>query len=194
MSLQIPLSEITFQGILAVAAHFHFYIYRATMSDLKTILSVLDFTRDRLIGSLDGIEKSGQDVQKVLAWRPGIGRAHIAWQAMHCAATHDKYVNVRIKGGEPKDPALCEAFAGGSTPSDDNLPTLSAVREKLALNFDAFKTFLHSADLSKVTDFPNNVQRTTGESAILLAWHEAHHQGQIHLTWNLYKAAHGVAM
>lgn len=163
------------------------------MSDLKTILSALDFTRDRLIGSLDGIANSGQDVQKVLAWRPGVGRAHIAWQAMHCAATHDKYVNVRIKGGEPIDAKLCEAFAGGSTPSDTSVPSLAAIREKLALNFDAFKLFLQSADLLKVTDFPNNVKRTTGESAILLAWHEAHHQGQIHLTWNLYKAAHGVA-
>ncbi len=161
------------------------------MSDLKTILSLLDFTRDRLIGSLDGIAKSGQDVQQVLGWRPGIGRAHIAWQAMHCAATHDRYVNVRIKGGEPNDLSLCESFAGGSTPSDANLPTLAAIHEKLAVNFTAFKSFLNSADLAIVTDFPNNVQRTTAESAILLAWHEAHHQGQIHLTWNLYQAAHG---
>jgi len=163
------------------------------MSDLKTILSLLDFTRERLIGSLDGIEKSGQNVQQVLAWRPGVGRAHIAWQAMHCAATHDKYINVRIKGTEPNDPSLCESFAGGSTPSDTNVPLLAVIREKLILNFDAFKTFLNSADLSKVTDFPNNVKRTTAESAILLAWHEAHHQGQIHLTWNLYKAVHGVS-
>ena len=163
------------------------------MSDLKTILSQLDFTRERLIGSLDVIEKSGQNAQQVLAWRPGVGRAHIAWQAMHCAATHDKYINVRIKGTEPNDPSLCEAFAGGSTPSDTNVPLLVVIREKLILNFDAFKTFLNSADLSKVTDFPNNVKRTTAESAILLAWHEAHHQGQIHLTWNLYKAVHGVS-
>ncbi len=163
------------------------------MSDLKTILSLLDFTRERLVGSLDGIAKSGQDVQQVLGWRPGVGRAHIAWQAMHCAATHDKYVNVRIQGGVPNDPSLCESFAGGSTPSDENVPTLSSILEKLAVNFNAFKAFLNSADLAKVTDFPNNIQRTTGESAILLAWHEAHHQGQIHLTWNLYKAAHGVS-
>ncbi len=163
------------------------------MSDLKTILSLLDFTRDRLVGSLDGIVKSGQDVQQVLGWRPGVGRAHIAWQAMHCAATHDKYVNVRILGGEPKDPSLCESFAGGSTPSDANVPAISTIREKLDLNFEAFKAFLNSADLAKITDFPNSVQRTTAESAILLAWHEAHHQGQIHLTWNLYKAAHGIS-
>ncbi len=162
------------------------------MSDLNTIISLLDFTRERLVGSLDGIEKSGQEVQQVLGWRPGVGRAHIAWQAMHCAATHDRYVNVRILGGEPNDPAMCESFAGGSTPSDANVPTLSMIREKLDLNFKAFKAFLNSADLAKITDFPNHVQRTTAESAILLAWHEAHHQGQIHLTWNLYKAAHGV--
>ena len=35
--------------------------------------------------------------------------------------------------------------------------------------------------------------RTVAESIILFAWHEAHHQGQIHLTWNLYKQAHGIA-
>ncbi len=163
------------------------------MLDLNTILSMLNFTRDRLVGSLDGIEKSGQDIPHVLAWRPGKGRAHIAWQAMHCAATHDKYVNVRIKGGNPLDTALCDSFAGGSTPSDTNVPSLFAIREKLSVNLDAFKMFLQTADLARVTDFPNNVQRTIGESAILLAWHEAHHQGQIHLTWNLYKAEHGIS-
>ena len=163
------------------------------MSDHKTIFSVLDFTRDRLLGSLDGIAKSGQDIPTVLAWRPGVGRAHIAWQAMHCAATHDKYVNVRMKGGEPLDPSFCDSYAGGSTPSDSDIPALDAIREKLAVNFEGFKAFLSSADLAKVTDFPNNIKRTIAESAILLAWHEAHHQGQIHLTWNLYKAAHGVS-
>ena len=186
-----PLSKKTIRGILLVVG-FQSILQtsKSPMSDLKTIFSVLDFTRDRLTGSLDGIAKSGQEIHTVLAWRPGPGRAHIAWQAMHCAATHDKYVNVRMKGGEPLDPSFCESYSGGSTPSDSNIPTLVAIREKLAINFDAFKAFLSSADLTRVTDFPNNIQRTIAESAILLAWHEAHHQGQIHLTWNLYKAAH----
>ena len=48
-------------------------------------------------------------------------------------------------------------------------------------------------ELARVQDFPNNVKRTIGESIVLLTWHDAHHQGQIHLTWNLYKAAHGIA-
>jgi hypothetical protein len=163
------------------------------MSDLKTILATLDFTRERLLGSLDSIAKSGQDARKVVAWRPGPGRAHIAWQAMHCAATHDRYIHVRILGGSAADPALCDGFAGGSTPSDTDVPSLDTIYDKLSTHFSAFKQFLQTADLTKVTEFPNNIKRTTAESAILLAWHEAHHQGQIHLTWNLYKAAHGIA-
>jgi len=163
------------------------------MADLTTIFSVFDFTRDRLLSSLDAIAKSGQNVEQVLVWRPGAGRAHIAWQAMHCAATHDRYVNVRIKGGEPTDVALCEAFAGGSSPSDSNVPSMAEIQGKLKLHFDAIKSFLETADLAAVTDFPNNIKRTVAESAVLLAWHEAHHQGQIHLTWNLYKGAHGMS-
>jgi uncharacterized damage-inducible protein DinB len=35
-------------------------------------------------------------------------------------------------------------------------------------------------------------QRSVDDTMLVLIWHEAHHQGQIHLTWNLYKAAHGL--
>lgn len=160
--------------------------------DLNTLLASLEFSRARLLGILETIEKSGQDAQKVLAWRPGPGRAHIAWQAAHCAATHDRYVNVRLKGGQPVDAKLVEGFAGGSTPSDSNVPTLAEIRDKLAIHFDNFKAFLKTADLNKEMEFPGGVKRTIAESVILLAWHEAHHQGQIHLTWNCYKAAHGL--
>jgi hypothetical protein len=160
--------------------------------DKATLFAMMDFGRARLLGSLDGIEKSGQDVAKVLAWRPGPGRAHIAWQAAHCAATHDRYLNVRLKGANPVDPAFCDAFGGGSTPSDTDVPSLALIREKLASTYAAYKGFLESADLSVMVDFPNNVKRSVGEAATLLAWHETHHQGQIHITWNLFKAAHGI--
>src|SRR3954465_2713659 len=107
--------------------------------DRDTLLAQLDFTRARLIGILDAIEKSGQDPAKVLAWRPGPGRAHIGWQAMHCAATHDKYLNVTRGGGQPRDPALVANFAGGSTPSDQNVPDLASIRAALDANFRAFR-------------------------------------------------------
>lgn len=159
--------------------------------DRDTLLAGLDFARARLLGTLDQIEKSGQDLTNVLAWRPGPGRAHIGWQAMHCAATHDKYVNVNLKAGQPRDAALVSNFGGGSCPSDQDVPTLPAIRAALEANFKAFRDYVSGL---KPDDFgrqlPNN--RTVGESILLLTWHEAHHQGQIHLTWNLYKAAHGI--
>jgi uncharacterized damage-inducible protein DinB len=152
----------------------------------------MDFARTRLLGILDTIEKSGQDAAKVLAWRPGPGRAHIAWQAMHCAATHDKYLNVNLRGGKAADEKLVTAYGGGSTPSDADVPSLAAIRAALEPHFRAFRDYIATlgpADYEK--KMPSG--RTIGETIVLFIWHEAHHQGQIHLTWNLYKEAHGVA-
>jgi hypothetical protein len=163
--------------------------------DTSTLLAQLDFTRQRLLGILDTIEKSGQPPEKVLAWRPAPGRAHIAWQAMHCAATHDRYLNVRLKGGVAKSEQTVADFGGGSTPSDANVPLLAAIRDQLAARYADFRAYvaaLTPADLARKV-MHRDVERTVGESILLLAWHEAHHQGQIHLTWNCYKATHGIA-
>lgn len=160
--------------------------------DPTTLIAALDFARGRLIGILDAIEKSGQPVDKVLAWRPGPGRAHIGWQAMHCAATHDRYFNVHVRGGKPQDEALVAAYGGGSTPADVNIPDLPAIRAALEAHYKPFREFVAGLSGDEFArKLPNG--RTVGESVLLLAWHEAHHQGQIHLTWNLYKQAHGVA-
>lgn len=163
--------------------------------DKNTLLALWDFARARLLGSLDAIEKSGQDIAKVLSWRPGPGRAHIAWQAMHCAATHDKYVNQFLKAGKPMDEARVGGFGGGSTPSDTNVPTLPDIRAALRSTYDAATAYLRSLsdeDLARIVTLPNGRQQGVGDALLLLAWHEAHHQGQIHLTWNLYKVAHGL--
>ncbi len=169
------------------------------MMDSATLVKALEFTRSRLLGTLDTIEKlateKGHSPATVLAWRPGPGRAHIAWQAMHCAATHDKYLNVGLLGKTPVNEAIVTAFGGGSTPADNNVPTLDAIREKLSSTYMAFKSHIVGLDtdgLARMIPGPNNTQRSVGEAIILLTWHESHHQGQIHLTWNLYKVAHGL--
>lgn len=163
--------------------------------DRDTLLQILDFSRARLLGTLDAIEKSAQPTGDVLAWRPEPGRAHMAWQFMHCAATHDRYLNSRLKGEKEKDAALVAAYGGGSSPSDTNIPGFADIRSKLEQTFPPFRQFvaaLNENDLARRITFPGNVQRSLGEAILLMGWHEAHHQGQIHLTWNLYKAAHGI--
>jgi hypothetical protein len=163
--------------------------------DKQTLLLQIDYTRARLLGSLTAIEKSGADVVDALAWRPGPGRAHIAWQAMHCAATLDKYVNVHLLKGQPTDADLVTRYGGGSTPLDSDVPDIAAIRATLESQFAAYRKFVEALspdDLVTIVEFNNNVKRSIGESLLLLTWHEAHHQGQIHLTWNLYKAARGL--
>ena len=154
--------------------------------DRDTLLAGLDFSRQRLLNTLETIEKSGESVPTVLAWRPAPGRAHIAWQAMHCAATHDKYLNVILRGGKPHDEQLVANFGGGSTPGDENIPDLPQIRAALESSFGPFRNYvagLTPEDMGR--KLPNG--RTIGESVVLFIWHEAHHQGQIHLTWNMYK-------
>jgi uncharacterized damage-inducible protein DinB len=52
---------------------------------------------------------------------------------------------------------------------------------------------LSTLDDNKLNTKPNEqAPWTYGEWLKVLAWHEAHHQGQAHLTLNLYKAAHGI--
>ena len=167
--------------------------------DTTTLLAAIDFSRNRLLGTLDTFEKvareKGHDLAKVLAWRPGPGRAHIAWQAAHCAATHDKYLNVVLRGKSPRDEPLVANFAGGTTPSDANIPSLDVIREKLKIALADFREAVAAMDhsaLSRMIPGANNTQRSVAEAIIMLTWHEAHHQGQIHLTWNMYKAAHEI--
>jgi len=163
--------------------------------DTQTLLAALDFARDRLLGSIQTIEKSGQDPARVLAWRPGPGRAHIGWQLLHCAATHHKHLYATLQGKPIPNEKLVSDFAGGSTPSDSNLPGLDSIKQTLASTFSEFRQYvanLDPGDLASRRVGPPGRERLLGEWIILYTWHEAHHQGQIHLTWNLYRAAHGL--
>ena len=162
----------------------------------QTLLMGLDMSREWLLAILEKIEKSGQEPAKVLAWRPGPGRAHIGWQAMHCAATHESYFSKSILQQPPKHADLIANFGGGTTPSDTNVPTLAMIRETLASTIAPIRKFLSEQtpqSLERQMPGPGGKMRSIGEIIVLLNWHEAHHQGQIHLTWNLYKASHEIA-
>src|SRR5258708_5899163 len=94
------------------------------------IVELFEFARKKTNDLLDTVAKL-PDAAAVLGWRPGPGRAHLAWQLMHIAATDDRHLHVRMKGAaEPKQPEYVRRFAGGSTP-DDVIPTLDEIRRYL---------------------------------------------------------------
>lgn len=156
---------------------------------------MLDFAHARMMGSLDAIAAAGEKPAEILLWRPAKNRAHIAWQALHCAATHDKYLNVNLKGlPHPTNPELVTRYGGGSVPSDEGQPTLEAIRTTVQRHFGELRNFvaaLTPADMQRMVG-PADRQRPLGDAIVLLAWHYAHHQGQLHLTWNLYRQATGL--
>jgi uncharacterized damage-inducible protein DinB len=87
---------------------------------------------------------------------------------------------------------LIDRFKGGSTP-DDDVPTLAGIRETLEAGREhLFETFgkFSDADLENVPEPLQERGWTLRKTLQIICWHEGHHQGQAHLTLNLYNAAH----
>jgi uncharacterized damage-inducible protein DinB len=154
-------------------------------TDLQTIL---DHARKKTLELLDSIAAL-PNAAAVLGWRPGPGRAHLAWQFMHIAATDDRHLNVRMRGGEPASADFVKRFAGGSTP-DDAIPSGEQIRTYLTERRRALADHLAQLrDVDLSTKPTPQAPWPYDEWFRVLAWHEAHHQGQAHLTLNLYRAA-----
>ena len=149
----------------------------------------LEFARKKSLDLLDAIAKR-PDAAAVLAWRPGPDRAHIAWQLMHVGATDDRHLNVRIGGRTAQEPENEKRFAGGSVP-DDRIPSIEEIRSYLLEHREAMLALLDSATDEQLNSKPYEASSfTLAEWFRVWIWHEAHHQGQAHLTLNMYKAAH----
>src|SRR5437868_3995299 len=100
------------------------------MSITETLVSTWEFNRPRTLAVLDRIEKEN-DPRTVLGWRPGPGRAHIAWQLMHIGITEELFATERlVVGAKPAFTDLVPRFKGGSTP-DDEIPAASLIRRVL---------------------------------------------------------------
>ena len=152
------------------------------------IEGMLAFSRRKTLELLDAIAASPESAA-ILAWRPGPGRAHIAWQLMHIAATDDRHLHVRMTGGEPQKPDLVRRFAGGSVP-DDDIPAVGLVKDYLAKSREAMLDHLRRLPEADLARKPNEqAPWIYHEWFHVLTWHEAHHHGQAHLTYNLYRAA-----
>jgi uncharacterized damage-inducible protein DinB len=161
------------------------------MDQVQQMIAQLEFSRSRTLQLLAAVEAL-PDPQRILSWRPGPGRANIGWQLMHVAATDDGYLAKRILNQPPRRPEVVEKFGGGSTPADA-APSAAEIRTRLDENRSRLLEFVRGFDAAKLDEKPfADSPRTVRESLMLLAWHEAHHQGQAHITLNLYKAAHGI--
>jgi uncharacterized damage-inducible protein DinB len=163
-----------------------------TMSTVQTLIKSYDFNRARTLGLLDKIEQE-PDPMKVLGWRPGPGRAHLAWQLMHVGITEEIFATERL--GPPDKPRafteIWPRFRGGSTP-DDNIPTPADIRRVLNEAREHLLDTLSRYGDDRLDEIPEGFkERGLPMLSILhiIGWHEAHHQGQAHITLNLYKAA-----
>jgi len=161
------------------------------MNTIEVFTASYEFHRARTLGLLERIEQEA-DPQHVLAWRPGRQRAHIGWQLTHIGITEEIFASERLaphKAGQWTE--LWPRFRGGSTP-DDDVPTAAAIREVLAAARQRLLDTLGEYDESRLDEIPAAMaqrQLTIRQILGLIGWHEAHHQGQAHLTYNLYRAA-----
>lgn len=161
------------------------------VSVIDVMQSVWDLHRERTLATLDAIEKL-PDPAAVLGWRPGPGRAHIAWQLLHIGITEELFATERFLGTVPAYADLLPRFRGGSTP-DDNIPSIDLIRDVLDNSRQHLRQTVSTftdQDLDTVPAALRERNLSIGKSLRILAWHEAHHQGQAHITLNLYKAAH----
>lgn len=162
------------------------------MSEVERFIKSYEFNRIRTLGLLDKIAAE-PDPQRVLGWRPGPGRAHIAWQLMHIAITEDLFASERLapeKAG--LFTSLWPRFRGGSTP-DDDIPSVDTIRQTFASARASLIETLRQFGNDRLGEIPPALAErkfTIQDVLYVLGWHEGHHQGQAHITMNLYKAAH----
>ncbi|MGE0756816.1 MAG: DinB family protein [Pirellulaceae bacterium] len=159
------------------------------MRTIDILAQSLQFNRVRTLGLLAAIEQDARP-QEVLAWRPGPKRAHIAWQLMHIGITEELFATERLmpdKVGEFQE--LWPRFRGGSTP-DDLIPSAHEIRTVLNQTREHLLDTLSRYSDEQLTVVPAAFKErglTFRDVLHLIAFHEAHHQGQAHITLNLYR-------
>jgi len=161
------------------------------MSTLHSTIAAWQFNRTRTLGLLDKIEQE-PDPQKVLGWRPGPGRAHLAWQLTHIGITEELFATERLlPGTKPAYAEMVPRFKGGSTP-DDEIPPAALIRKILTESREHLLATISrfgDKDLGTIHEFFKDRKMSLLDVLHIIAWHEPHHQGQGHITFNLYKAA-----
>jgi uncharacterized damage-inducible protein DinB len=148
----------------------------------------MQFQRARTLATLDRAAQQA-DPPAALGFRPGPGRAHAAWQLLHIAVTEELFATERLVAGtKPQFEELVPRFRGGSTP-DDQIPSHEEIRRVLGESREHLVATLRNfsdADLAWIPEGLRERKLTLRDVLCIILWHEAHHQGQAHLTLNLY--------
>lgn len=158
------------------------------MTEIATTIQCWQFNRTRTLATLDEFEKQ-TDPTHAISWQPEMGRAHAAWQFMHIAITEELFATTRLMGHEPTLGEWIDRYRGGSKP-DDNIPTVAQIRETLLDSRERLIAVVSAFSVSQLETVPMGLAErgwSLRTALQVLAWHESHHQGQIHLTLNLLK-------
>jgi uncharacterized damage-inducible protein DinB len=160
------------------------------MSTVQLFLDAYQFNRDRTLGLLDKVCQQANP-QQALSWRPAAGRAHIGWQLMHIGITEELFATERLNPQRlPAFTELWPRFRGGSTPEDE-APSAETIRQVLNDSRQHLIETLHGYGEDRLSEIPPAMAArnlTVRQILPLMGWHEAHHQGQAHITFNLYLA------
>ncbi len=160
------------------------------MATLEVLRPAYEFNRQRTLGLLDKIAGL-PNPQAALAFRPGPGRAHIGWQLLHVAVTEDIFATERLAPEKTSRFAdLWPRFRGGSTP-DDDVPTVDLIRQVLDGSRAELLATLAEYPESRLDEIPPSLAQRgwwVRDALNVLVWHEPHHQGQAHLTLNVFLA------
>lgn len=161
------------------------------MSTAELFVESYRFYRQRTLSLLEAIESEPQPL-RVLLWRPGPGRAHIGWQLMHIAITEEVFATERLAPHKAAAFAdLWPRFRGGSTP-DESVPAPAEIRAILAQSREHLLATLDEYPDSRLDEIPAALAArnlSVRQVLYIIGWHEAHHHGQAHITYNLFKAA-----
>jgi len=160
------------------------------MSTAEVMIEMLEFVRTRTLMTLDEVAKL-PDPASVLKWRPGPGRAHIGWQLTHIGITEELTATERLNGTKPDWPDLVPRFKFGSVP-DDDVPSIDTIRKILEVSRSHLIPCIarmKDSELDVIPEWYRERGWTQRRIMQIMPWHEGHHQGQAHITLNLWKAA-----
>jgi len=163
------------------------------MSVAETLAKSWEFNRGRTVALLESIEKEA-DPLSVLGWQPGPDRAHIGWQLMHIGVTEEIFVT-RLTSDKPgRFAELWPRFRGGSAP-DNDVPSPQQIREILTVTRAELLESLKGLRDDQLMEVPESLKERGWrviDALHIIGWHEGHHQGQAHITYNLNKASRGL--